>query len=580
VVAAFAALLLQQSTLTFPTGYYTLREVAAKATAAGFPTTTAAECADDIYALRISGQAWPQFQKVLSADERLQFQPTAEGWRIERAVKSKTSEASCLRKYLAEGAAQIYDLYGTTAQRIRQIDALPTEERDRQSISSETARTDSPTEAARKYITYLWYSNEIPFISIAAVALATAPNTEPSFGKCEETDLLRASVWYNTRGTLDGIKFPGGFNAERMGEGPFREFLRKQAVLYKIVLDPLTFSAESRITVWGEQFLAPMQPETISPGRSSFHIKIPQEKVWTAAALTDIRKRAAETIGSLSANTPVQLPSRPLRISEALLLAADESKSELVFNVSPFTDLVYQYDQPVSLAGIVPRADTKKAVQSWLSLNVAQRSSEENSQEVAPALDMPHTLSATSVDGTVVVRDEIRFLGGLCPSPPGFTSLDNAKLRDGEISLKSLADHLKGIDPSNWKTSFFSSNYLHTCNPVAFRPFAMAWQNSTKLQRIVKEARSGNPAELKFSDLESAGQSAFTRAMEAAAPHNDSLQYVASGGLIRFAASHPENSETSMIVERDGNRITWTFRNPRAKIWTAWTIGVEPSLND
>lgn len=571
VLTAIAAIVLQKPLVTFPAGYYSLREVSAKLTEAGYPTNVSDECAEDLYALRITNLSGPKLQKAIASDERLTATPLGDGWKLERSIKSKTAESASLRRYLASAASQIYAVYGPTMERIRKIDVLPKEERDRLGMAAASSSGASPEDRASNHMTYLWYSNEIPFIMIAAVALSTPPSIQPIFGHANTTDMLSAVPWFSAKSSIEDIRFPGGVDSKSMGEARFREFLRNNSVVSKILLDPFTLCAEQRVTLVGDELLAPLQPEVISPGRSSFRIKVTPDQIWTKTGLSEMKTRLGAQVPSGAKSA---LPGRPIRVSEALLRIADANQEDLIFHVPSFTDLVYRYEDPVSVPDVIAKTDTRKVEPYWLDLNVAQRVTSVDSQTKSAAIEMPQTLSATLSDGVLVVRDELRFLDELSSSPTGLAVADNASLHGEMVKLKRLAADIQKLDIPSWKTSLFASNYLHTCNPIAFRPFAIAWVQSPMLKDITSAMAQQKSAQVRFDDLEKGTKAALLKALEECSSLNDSLPYLADARSIRQRLSRPNSPGLTIQIQRSENRMTWTLREADSLIWSAWTTGV------
>lgn len=568
--------MLRQS-IEVPAGYYTLSELASRLSEEGTPLRALDDCASDVYALRLSKAGWPQVREALQRDDRLVISQQDGVWKIERVFKTKTAERTQLTRYLRTAADQIQAVYGFAAQTCRELARLPAAERDRKANTFMPGPVDTPAHVAASRLIYLNFELEVPFSVIGAIAEMTAPGIDPVFAQARKSNLFDAANMMLPTGSLRDLRIPG-MDLAKASDEELAAFGKGIQVAAKIALDPISLDANFRLCGFradGAMTLQ-FQPHSISPGATNYKITIDPKSVWNAAWLNAQSKRISQTDVALQGlSAQMDTPDQTLRTSEALLRWADLSGQNLVYCVPAFSDAPIHIAKSISLKSIVDSVNGGKTDERWCYENETERTGGADSK-ARRALNPRATLTVNVADGIVVLRDETRFLDGLSSSPiapPG--SIANRRFRGMMPSLDEVAKHVASLKLPQWRNAVFASNYLTYCNPVTFRPFAIALGSSPTLRKAMSQLAEGKGSVLALALIEKSAVDGLIRAIEESQDFNDAtdrgFEPMMAGSLLRGT----EMGDLKITLTRSGGTSTLSLAGRGDEIWHSWIRNVE-----
>lgn len=557
-----------------PAGYYTLAEAAALISKSGTPVIAESTVAGDIYAMRIENADWKELRPALEADGRLTFVQRDGVWRIGRTSNSFNAENAALKRYLAAAAKSIHKVYGAAEKRIRDLQSLPEAERSKAAVDALDDVSKDPVEKRIKQLVYLYTGNELPFGIVAAASAFTSPAQPPRFGQTVFTTAFENPGLLLPNGNIRYLKLPGG---GPLTDAETVELARNTSISLKLVLDPLTLSTGAKYMAVGSLGTKGMffsgRNEEISPPLA---IKIEPSEVWTREELADLNRRFAITEESLK-------PSRysedsgfkePLLSSEALLKSAERFDANLVSYVAPFSDVVQS-----GIANFREVIAGKKVDLAWVLRTLAERADGVYVRDLKLPVSTTTRYTAEFSGPILVVRDEMRFLSGLCSSPAGpSTSLLNGHFRGKAPNLGELVEAIAILDFKRWPNSFFSSTYLTFCNPVSFRPFALLLQKSPVLRKKIAELEPGKPVTIPYSELEMAATSSLHSAILESVPHCDAGTVWGNPAMVAQLLAPRQGQDPKIRLERKQAQVEFRMIHDDETKWRSWVDNVDYSI--
>ena len=561
----------------FPAGYYTVQEIAKSLAAQRIPVRASAECAADVYALRLHGSSWDALRTALQADGRLTVVERHGAWVIDRSAADREADKAALDRYLGKLRAAIYAVYDAAARNCRAVARLTEDVRQSEADRlEEEARTRG--EGAAADLTFLCLGNELAFMAVSFPAYVSAPIEPWPFAKALVSNLFDSRSAYFADGSVQGLRLPPAWGTPSPSE--LSAFARSVSVGAKVTFDPLTLSSAIRLVLYrmvGNQLLTGSgEPTVIVPQR--VRPTITPSDVWTDAEVDAQQRRAEQTRTLFASDQHVSRATTPAHLAAftgfALLDCAEGAGTDLVCYVSPFSDFVLSRGQFAGFGPILQAAEPDPDFVAWTSR-------ERVSCDVAPglqsALHPAAYLTASKSGSILVVRNEMRFLDGLCSSPPNLPSgILNALYADKKVALQDLAKHVADLDLAKWETSTFAAGYLAVCNPLAFRPFASALLKSPRLRALVASTKPGSASTIKFDDLEGPAREGLIRGFVDCSLLNDEIAEgqsdpILAGAMTRDAT--PGERTIQIAIDADGTLLFAAYCGAK-KEWTAWARNV------
>lgn len=508
-----ATALASTATVTVPAGYYTLVDLASTLADQGVRVQVGASCARDVLAVRLEGIGWPQVRIALEADERLTITQRSDVWRIDRAKADREAEAAQLKRYLDAAAATYHRLLFEVVSKCSEMQALPEAEREVKLDQYTRAPGLTRQDAKVGTLIYLCMSNEVPLAILGAAERIVRPGSPHLFARTVQSDMYSDVGQYvpvsKLRETPRRVESAG-----LVSDAEAVAFARSVITNARFSIDPVTLAATVKMQGYrpqGDLFL-PFARQEIAP--SWIEPRLTPTQVFTKPQNDAHDRRLKATDADMeSLQTEVELKGPgAMPLSQALLGLAEQSSTNLIYHVSAFTDVVIDIPTRTDLAEILFLARSARWSPTWLEQGVHNRTGLQRSLRLTPALSLAGYFTATRAAGTLVVRDELRFLDSLCSSPVGPpTAWSNLKLQGKRPNLLETSKHISSLPIASWPSALFSSNYLPYCNPIAFKPFAAALVASPKF-RLLAENAGDKSVSIAYADLEPPAKTALRTA--------------------------------------------------------------------
>lgn len=581
IALALGAAAWQQQPIDFPAGYYTVGEVAASLTHQGVATRAAPACGSDVYALRIDKVPFTAVRGALERDGRLTIEQRGDSWIIERSQHNTDSEVGTLKRYLAKVRASIYGVYAAAASDCREIAALPQDQRnDAADKVEEDERSKGRPFVSR--LVYLCYGHELAYICLSIPAGVADPVAPMPLARAFLSNLFDARRQYFADGLLEGLQWPPA--ADKPKGDQLAEYSRSINVGAKVTFDPLSCASTMRVVLYrklgNELLTGTAMPHVISPDNVT--ISMTPKDVWSEAEIAAQKLRAEETpkvethseAGPTQAAVPASVSQRT---SAELLRCAETERANVVYYVSPLTDYVLRGAPRNDVHSVLNDVNGTGIDQAALVLAAKERVSCDVSLKSVSAVQPLARMTASAADGVIAVRNEMRFLDGLCASSSGMpTAVENAELAGRKPKIDALLKHLASLNLAAWDNSVFATNYLTICNPIAFRPFALALLKSPTLRKSIAALVPGAPVEFRFDELEGPAKVALVAGAVESSLLDDETPVGGPDPMLAGALIRDEDpTRCSLRVERgiDGE-YKFAIQSGVQVQWTAWLRNV------
>lgn len=514
---AFCFALHKSPAVSLPAGFYNLQDIADALAKQNVVVAVAPSCAKETYALRAEGVDWDKLRAALEADARLSITEIKNGWQIERSVVVKRDESRASDVYSSYALNTTHTFFSDLARLCAEMEAKTPDERH---VAVEKAREDAGTEQGKADAAQQFYlfsdEHDMAFYELGIPGTVTDPNLA-GLGRPLTTNLYDARYVFLPDGDLS--KFPIGPAGGVTGPGVRERWARGVHVIVKLAWDPVTLQMAYRMIMFeGANPTGRATANAVPFVPKRFRLSIPTDVVWNAAARDAIAARAkasSEALSGEATKSEAGMPGRAIRVSEALLRAADAAKVNLVYYVSPLTDYRLPAGDTRSIARVVADVNEGRLDADELGRGVAERIGVREPWTRKPAFTVAATLTAHMQGDFCVVRNEMRFLDGLCAAPATVSlAFENELLHDRLPKLSQVAGEVvKSPVPGG-----VSSDALDFCNPISFRPFAAAVHASPLLLKTVIGLDLNKTEDIPFSKLESSARSALLSEIQRCGP--------------------------------------------------------------
>lgn len=573
---AISLLLAVPQTIDLPPAYYRLSELEERLSAVA-KVKVAPEARRDVYVFSLKNVTWDQARAAIVADGRLAWREIEGEWHLHREPKMEAEEARARTRYLDAVRQTIHGVYGRAAKETAAILALPSESRDSnlERIPLDQ-RLDALTQASNQLIIEAAGTQNISFAQIGFPSWMTEPGRSATFATLVRTNLVETIRAVDPSGRLTSLKSPA-FDLEKMELARQEAFAKNTVVAVKLPFDPLTLTTSCRILMaFAEPAGAVASYENFGLTPEKFALMINPEQVFDPSTLARLGERGTQTDTLSGKSTEIAvMPSRPVRVSEALLRIAREHKSNLVCYVSPLTDWPLAKGASRSTFSILRDANSERLDPGFLARNVRERTGLEPGAKPSLGFQLGRKITMAPIPGGAVFRNEFRFLDGLVMHPdllgPEFS---NQLFSDKLAPLDQVA---RAIEAQTWaplQSSLFANATMEFCNPMTFRPFAKVWIGSPTFRAGVGRLDVGEKYEIPFTKLEGPVRANLVGAMEDASSLNDAILGLTHDPI--FTATGYRKTSDSWILEatkREGGldcRIT-SKSNP---IWVTTVSNV------
>gem|GEM_PF-3878890 len=513
----------------------------------------------------------------MTSDSRLTFTKEGSTWRIDRSAAEKASENATLQKYLSIARASIHAVYDRAMNQCKEMEALSPPQRDDRAMQYASAKETDPAAQRADYLSYLEYEHEFPFALIALTAKLTDPQEPVPFSQVETASAADWMSWLVPGGAA-GADAVLGADVSRLTESQRAGLAKALRFSVKLSVDPLTLTCQLRGFGYtsGLSTIVIYQPQIIAP--NDVKIEIAPSRLWDAkeqAAMTDRARLTDDLIQGGSAKTDAELPDRSMRLSETLLCWADKAHQNLIFSVPSFSDYGLSKLGHGSLGTILSTVNQGRIDARWTASSIRERvtASAPTSKE---ALTPPSRVDAALVKSVFVIRNELRFLDGLCVSArDNLVDLDTLRIRNQVPRAEALMRHLADIDVNQWPTSLYSSQFFEYCDPVTLRPFGLAYLQSAALRRALAGCEVNESVTLPYAQLEPGAKAALRKGMIESAFLNDSEPNLIVPDFIESIYRKAPESDLEIMIRREAGLYLITFIWAGEPRWSSWVQNVD-----
>jgi hypothetical protein len=566
--AALFGLIASQQSLSFPPNFYTLESVAKNCLSQGVPVAVSTACAEDLYALRLPSVTWESLKEALERDGRLSVAARDGRWIIDRAPGSVAMERVMLRNYLQVAAWQINRVYGRAAHEYRYLQTVSPEEQTRLVNIVSSARDPDPLMSASNHLIYLSASaNEIPYHDVAISARLSDPKQPIPFGTWYQSDVVRGLNLHSFEGGLE--RFFKWFRVDTTNMPQEALQLRAQQALFasKFSLEPFSATVTQRTT-----FVVSGAPYSMFSEISAHRFKIATNLATVAPAdeVTRVKAREGDTLALLSGSRYSQeIEAKGRTVSSFLLSWAEKTNSQVVAYVSPLTDFAIAPEHKGSLSALLKTVNGEAFVDSSGEEYVSNVTGQASVSRKSAIKGIPK-LSLVVKGDVTVVRNELRFFDtlGSAASP----SMMAAQLRGGRnLPISDLVTHVSALPIRLWKSGTYPAHYQTFCNPVAFKPIAVAWQQSSEISELVKKTDLGETTSVPFSRLSAGTRNILRREMGQVAHVYEARTDVHRDPMItKSFLEQNRPGDMRLVVQRGEDWATFTILfGYQQKIWHA-----------
>ena len=568
---------MQQASITIPAGYYTLQQLSEIVGRQGIRIEAENACASDVYTVRLDHVSWSDVREALTADGRLVVTKDGSKWRINRSAAGKSSDDATLQKYLSMARASIHAVSDRAMNQCREMDALSPPQRESRAMEYASAKEADPDVQRADYLCYLEYENEFPFALIALTAKLTDPQQPAPFSQVETASAADWMSWLVPAGTI-GAQTVLGADLKAMSDSQRAEFAKALRFSVKLSVDPLTLTCELRGFGYtsGLSTIVIYEPQIIAP--NDVKIEITPSRLWNDKELAAMAERARQTEALLQsdpAKIDAELPDRPMRLSEILLRWADSAHQNLVCIAPSFSDYELSKLGHASLATILSTVNQGRLAPRWIAASIRERASD-SVTTAKEALTPQSRVDAAMVKGVFVIRNELRFLDGLCVSGrDNLVDLDTQRIRNHVPKAEALMRHIADIDVNQWSTSLYSGQFLEYCDPVTLRPFGLAYLQSATLRRTLAGCGNNESVTLPYAQLEPEAKAALRKGMMESAFLNDSQPNLIVPDLIESIYRKAPESDLEIMIHREAGVYFLTFIWAGEPRWSSWVQNVD-----
>jgi len=535
------------------------------------------DCADDVFAIRLSHVTQTELLDALRATERLSVDATDNGFRLSRRKDYFDQGRSLLERYYGRLFENVFVPMEAAAQKVSELATLPDSDRGQSLMSfwdaSEAKKKVDPQGFDIAKLTYGCLGpGDIPF-----AALITPKKL------AEQGSRGVGKVVYTTIDDEPSTFFPSGKRDLLL---PFRrvpEGLPGPPTLAasKLTVEPLTGGTVFRM-LFGypdDKFGLAFIP-TLTNLRHSNIGTASVETVFSRSEMAAYRARLKATESAVHVfrgEQTVTVRKGTLRVSEALIDVAEKADENLIAYVSPLSDHLLNTHPERSLKSVIEdvnRADFDPASEHF----IVQQVLHEN-YGPPPANTVWASVSGHRAGPVLVCRTETDFLDTLVNGPAGLSSLvENEAIKGSAPLIADVTQTIAAMKLSAWNGSIFSWRLFRYVDPTAMFPFARAMAVSPSLCQAVEALADKGSVEIAFNDLERPARREFELALQQAGERNDFASTfdpifvsdsVRRGGLLPHLA---------IRFARDGQRYSFDIIDPGTKRvdWHAWMNNVQP----
>lgn len=502
--------------IDLPAGYYSINDFAEACSKQGLSVQANPDCATDTYVASIHSQSWDQLRKALESDERLVVTEKDGTWTIARSAISQNAERAQFSRYWNAIIATTKEIYVQAAADCRAISELTNDQQD-EAAEKYRARSLQQTNLLRissNIVDEMMFKREMMYSSVGWPDFLCRMEPTLSYDTWYVDNLLNTRLMFDPKGNLRKLPY---FYNESITDEKVDNIARTMKVAAKWIFEPSTATL-------GTIFALQVPPQD---GRSTAEVtitdnifpkwlvlEIPYIRVIVGKESTAYAARSARTDELMSKVQQKANLAPNRRLSSHLLTWATENNKNLIAYVSPFTDLMGASLQAKSLAELLQSFNARDYVEPKINDYMHRIAQTDVYNQKQGGVVIPKRFTLAEIDGTYVVRNELRFMDGICVSPTvPSTQIMNTMHAGKIVKLADLAKVVNELKIGSWKSSNFSKQYFDLCDPVAFKPFAAAMAASPVFQSLVESAKLGSPATIDLLKLDPVAQQAFKNAI-------------------------------------------------------------------
>lgn len=542
-------------------GYYTLAELSTLAAKQNLVFDVRPDCAEEVYAIRLSRTSAQGLIDALRATGRLTLEADGATWRIRRSEGDRDEDRDLLGRYFGAIFRPVLDDRAAAAQRVRTLLGLPEEAAKREAAA---LRTSDKPEVAR--LVRGFFSSSVKY---AQLTLPTVLSEGPAtIGRARQLRVASTPDLFFPRGLSSRVP-PFSGQSLAFPSPP-------DIAAAKIGFDPASGAAALRMCFgFSDDSLGLCLTNPLDILRAPSVTPPTTSEVHTRASLARFQARIAQTETALRSDVcgkTVPVPNRSLRLTEAALLIAKAADQDLVAYVSPLGERPLAKFGEASLRSLVLAAGSGAFDSEFFNRALQERTGM-LSRPITPRAEP--TVSAVAVGSVVVLRPEADYLDLMLDGPPALPgTLENQALNGREPSLSELLTHVAELKIGSWRGPTFSSRYFPYTNPLALYPFARVWRESPMLAKAIAAPESISTYEIPVSQLEPNARRDLATALQSAADLCDNasrgFQVLSAGDLARRG----KLGKVSLRVSREKERILFELLLPvnsvPKPIWAAW----------
>lgn len=559
----------QGATITLPSAFYSVRELATALTKQGVQVEAGSDVAADVYAVRIDHMDWNGLKNALVQDGRLTINWTGTRWSIHRESSNKVADRRRYEAYIGQLAATVRNIYGSAATICLALSKLPQEAREAVYEKNKLGLSPQASKLVSLYSNVhdiAWPTIGVPWqLSLGNGPLPTRPTV---------VELTRARQALFEDGNLRGLTSLRMVPANAT-DAELTTIAQNIRVAGKFAVDPISLQ-----TAWAfaidvssvfPNVRATLRRERIALDDSM----VKPELLWKSSALKDLRKRAETPMTEAGDDQP--MPNRAMLAAEAMLRWATGSHKNLVAYASPMADASLEPKTERSLQGILEDANQGRIDASSAHLDIVERVDATSNDFPKPALRAIPRYSVARMEDIFVVRNEWAMLDQACGGPSAVTASDlNSLLTESPPSVRQLAAEVSRLNFPAWSNGVFAERDLTFCNPISFRPFALAYLASPAIAKAVSSLKSGASVELSLNDIGEQAARQLADGLAESAPLNDAVADPLVDPMTAALVWTGIAPEFRLLrLERSVDRLTVTLTDRASIMWSTWIRGVK-----
>jgi hypothetical protein len=548
------------SAVKAPGQYYTVTQLCQVLQKQGVDVRCTSTCANDTYAIRIDGKPWAELKEALASDERLSIKQEDGHWTISPNAMTARGEGADLDRYLNAVKDSVHNICAAVWAKV---------EKERADGKTDDANPTTPVDM----LAYLVQEHEVSFPSIA-VTIALTGKDGVGFNRLQQSNLFDSRTYLFDDGDLTKFSTPL-FNWAHETPSQIESLARSISLGAELLLEPVSAKIALRFAGYRvnnhKLDLTMTMQDVVNSGR--VEMPVDYSGVFTSDEVNAVTARSKQSPPTAQ-QQPLNNP-RTMRVSEALLRTAEASHSDLIYYVSPLTD---PWVKPTRLSTPeVLSAANRHIVDNRMQERIARQRLGVDMRNTEPAKVTPIDYSIQTVHDILIVRNERRFMDGLCQSQSVVsTEIENMRLHDERPSIVDLAKTISAMPIEDWADGLYATNYLQYCNPVSFRPFASALATSPSFQ--TKLASLGPEAELDLhvSELETRPQMQLLGdigdcSQVAVRENDEALDPIIGGALV----SDRKTDGLELSIKREGEVVHFLLHYREEIVWSASVINVK-----